>query len=563
LGRRGAVGDDSRVASELDTAAQPDDAVILRALLAERDAAIAERDAAIAERDAALAERDAQLRNAGVEIEKLKIQLAALRRDHYGRSAERFAAEVGQLEMLIGDLEEDQAQGDAAAEGSGHAPNRRGRGGSERSRRPAVRRPLPEHLPRETVVHEPVPACRCGCTDPSRLTRLGEDITEVLEKTPARLKVIRHVRPRYACRACETVLQAPAPDLPVERGRPGPGLMAHVLVSKYLDGLPLYRLSGILAREGVAIERQTLADWVGRGAWWLGPIAEAIGRHALSQRVVWTDDTPIRVLAPGRGRTREGRFWVYAFDPRPWGGAGPPAAFYRYSPDRRGERPRDHLAGFAGWLQADAYAGYEALTRPKGNTPSGITHVACWAHARRKIHDVFEATRSPIAEEALGRIRALYAVEEAITGLAPGKRRAEREARSKPLLTELHSRMEAQRRRLSGKSALGKALQYALSRWDALTRYLEDGRLSIDNNLAERQLRGIAVTRRNFLFVGSDAGGERAAVIYTVAETAKLNGLDPEAYIGDVLDRLARGHPASRLGELLPWNVKAARQAAA
>ena len=247
------------------------------------------------------------------------------------------------------------------------------------------------------MLHEPVLACRCGCTDPARLTRLGEDVTEVLEKIPARLKVIRHVRPRYACRACEAVIQAPAPALPIERGRPGPGLMAHVLVSKYLDGLPLYRLSGILAREGVEIERQTLADWVGHGAWWLRPLAEAIGTYALAQGVIWTDDTPIRVLAPGRGRTRLGRFWVYAFDPRPWGGQesghGPPAAFYCYSPDRKGERPREHLAGYAGWLHADAYAGYDALTAAKGGKPPRISHVACMAHARRELFKVYEVNQ--------------------------------------------------------------------------------------------------------------------------------------------------------------------------
>ncbi len=522
----------------------------MRALLAERDAALAERDAALAERDAARAERDADRLSARLEIEKLKVQLAALRRDRYGRSSERLAAEIGQLEMLIGDLEEDAAEREAAEK------KRRAKGRSDKPRKPALRRPLPAHLPRETVLHEPVLACRCGCTDPARLTCLGEDVTEVLEKIPARLKVIRHVRPRYACRACEAMLQAPAPALPIERGRPGPGLLAHVLVSKYLDGLPLYRLSGILAREGVEIERQTLADWVGHGAWWLGPVAEAIGAHAMAQGVVWTDDTPIRVLAPGHGRTRQARFWVYAFDPRPWGGTGPPAALYRYSPDRKGERPQGHLAGFAGWLHADAYAGHDALTGAKGGKPQRITHVACMAHARRRLFEVYEATKSPIAEEGLRRIGELYAIEATINGQPAEQRRKERQARSKPLLEALHGWMETQRRRLSGKSALGKALQYALGRWDALARYVEDGRLSIDNNLSERLLRGIAVTRKNFLFLGSGAGGERAAIVYTIAETAKLNGLNPEAYIAAVLDRLARGHTIARLDELLPWNIR-------
>jgi transposase len=558
LGRRGAIGDDSCVAPELDSTASPHSAATLRALLAERDAAIAARDAALAERDAALAERDADLLSARLEIEKLKVQLAALRRERYGRSSERLAAEIGQLEMLIGDLEEDAAEREAAAA----EKQRRARGQSDKPRKPALRRPLPEHLPRETVRHEPVLACRCGCTDPARLTCLGEDVTEVLEKTPARLKVIRHVRPRYACRACEAMLQAPAPALPIEKGRPGPGLVAHVLVSKYLDGLPLYRLSGILAREGVAIERQTLADWVGHGAWWLRPVAAAIGTYAMAQGVIWTDDTTIRVLAPGRGKTRIGRFWVYAFDPRPWGGTGPPAALYCYSPDRKGERPREHLAGYAGWLHADAYAGYDALTTAKGGKPPRILHVACWAHARRELFKVYETTKSAIAEEALRRISELYAIEATINGQSPAQRQAARQAQSKPLLDALHACMLQQRRRLSGKSTLGKALQYALSRWDALARYVEDGRLSIDNNLSERLLRGIAVARKNFLFVGSDAGGQRAAIIYTIAETAKLNGLDPETYIAAALDRLASGHPINRIDELLPWNFKASRQPA-
>ena len=507
----------------------------------------------VAERDAALAERDALLLNSRLEIEKLKVQLARARREQYGQSSERLTAEIGQLEMLIGDLEENQAQAAAAAKAAPTTP--------AKPRQQPVRKPLPAHLPRETVLHEPVLTCRCGCTDPARLTRLGEDVTEVLEKLPARLKVIRHVRPRYACRSCEAILQAPAPDLPVERGRPGPGLLAHVLVSKYVDGLPLYRLSGILAREGVEIERQTLADWVGHAAWWLRPLAEAIGRHALAQQVIWTDDTPIRVLAPGRGKTREARVWVYAHDPRPWGGTGPPMAFYRYSADRKGERPQGHLAGFQGWVHADGFAGYNVLWRSQQGQPPVVQHVACWAHARRYLFDEFERTKSPIAEEGLRQIQALYAIEAKINGLPPERRHAERQARSRPLLAALQDWMEAQRRRLSGKSDLGKALQYALGRWDALLRYLDDGRLSIDNNLAERLLRGIAVTRKNFLFLGSNTGGERAAIIYTIAETAKLNGHNPEAYITTVLDRLAKGHLASRIDELLPWNLRPETQA--
>ena len=495
-----------------------------------------------------LAQTRAELGTAAVEIEHLRAQLAAMRRQQYGRSSERLDAEIAQLELRLEDLEESEAERQTAIVDP-PTPTE-----PPKPRAKAVRKPLPDHLARETIVHEPEMVC--GCCDPSKLARLGEDVTEVLEKIPARLKVIRHVRPRYACRMCEQVFQAPAPDLPIERGRPGPGLIAYVAVSKYCDGLPLFRQSVILAREGVEIDRATLADWIGRAAWWLAPLARLVGTTVMAQPVLYTDDTPIRTLAPGTGKTRLSRFWVYAVDARPHAGPGPPAAFYRYSPDRKGERPREHLAGFSGVIHADAFTGYEALYRPELGKPARIQHAACWAHARRKLFEVHEATRSPIAEEALHRIQALYQIEAEITGRPAAQRQAERQARARPLLGELKTWMEAQRRRASGKTALGKALQYALGRWEALTRYADDGRLAIDNNVAERLLRGIAVTRKNFLFLGSDAGGDRAAILYTLIETAKLNGLNPEAYLAYAIDQLARGHLASRLSELLPWNCK-------
>ena len=286
-----------------------------------------------------------------------------------------------------------------------------------------------------------------------------------------------------------------------------------------------------------------------------------IGTTVMAQPVLHTDDTPIRTLAPGTGKTRLARFWVYAVDPRSYAGPAPPAAFYRYSADRMGERPREHLAGFSGVMHADAFSGYDALYRPEPGKPARIQHAACWAHARRKLFEVHEATKSPIAEEALRRIQALYQIEADITGRSAADRQAQRQTRSKPLLGDFKTWMEAQRRRASSKTALGKALQYALARWDALTRYADDGRLAIDNNLAERLLRGIAVTRKNFLFLGSDKGGDRAAILYTLIETAKLNGLNPEAYLAYTIDQLTRG--ASRLSELLPWNCKDAVEARA
>ena len=519
----------------------------------------------VAERDARLAGLEAveiQLKTARLEIEHLKLQLASLRRQRYGRSSEKLDREIDQLEMRLEDLEESLGEQIAAHDKQTEAEPETTEPSKPR-RKAAGRRPLPPHLPREVVVHEPEVSCTCGNCDPARLVKIGETKTEVLEKIPARFKVIQHVRPKYACRMCEVVFQAPAPELPIEKGRPGPGLLANVAVSKYCDGIPLYRQSVILEREGIEIDRATMAEWMGHVAWWVLPVAERIGEYVIGQQVIWTDDTPIRTLAPGNGRTRVSRFWCYAVDPQPYSGPGHPAVFYRYSADRKGERPRGHLEGFSGYLHADAFAGYQALYRGSGNQPPRIIHVACMAHARRKIFEVFDATKSPIAEEALRRIQELYAIEAEIKGQPADQRREQRQKRSKPLLDALHDWMVAQRRRLSGKTPLGKAFQYALSRWDALARYLEDGRLSIDNNLAERLLRGIAVSRKNYLFLGSDRGGERAAAIYTLIESAKLNGLDPEAYLAALLDRMARGHPINRLDELLPWNFHSPLAAAA
>jgi transposase len=496
---------------------------------------------------AQLAERDAALDAANAQIEALSFNLAVLRRRQFGQSSERLAAEIEQLELRLEDLEESRSEQSAKTP----APVK-----AAKPRKPALRKPLPPHLPRETVLHEPEIICVCHSCDRSKLTRLGEDVTEVLEKIPARLKVIRHVRPRYACRICEGVFQAPAPDLPIERGRPGPGLIANVMVAKFCDGLPLHRQSVILAREGIEIDRATLADWMGRAAWWLAPLAVLIGQYVMSLAVIHTDDTTIKVLAPGHGKTRTGRFWVYAADPRIWAATGPPAAFYRYSPDRDGDRPRNHLAGFSGFLHADAYAGYDALYRSSGQMAPRVTHVACFAHARRKFFEVWEATKSPIAEEAVRRIAKLYEIEAEIAGKPADIRLATRIERSRPLLDAFKAWADAQRRRVSGKTALGKAFNYALGRWDELICFATDGRLSIDNNLSERLLRGVAITRKNFMFVGSDRGGDRAAIFYTLIESAKLNSLNPEAYIAAVIDRMAKGHPSKALDALLPWNFK-------
>jgi transposase len=508
---------------EIDFANLPDDADALKVLVR-----------SLAGENAGLM---ADLKANALKIAQLEVRIAKLRRMRFGQSSEKLAHEIEQLELELDELHEDE--------------------GVRASARPAAvqaliekpaRRPLPEHLPRQEEVHEPSCTCpNCG----GAMRRLGEDVTEVLEYVPASFKVIRHVRPKLSCRVCETIVQAPMPSLPIERGKPGPGLLAHVLVSKYADHLPLYRQSGIYAREGVDLERSTLADWVGRSAALLDPLVTALRRQVMASDVVHGDDTPVPVLAPGLGKTKTGRLWAYVRDGRQCGSTSPPAAVYFYSPDRKGEHPQSHLKSFKGVLHADGYAGFNAVFET-----GRVTEAACWAHARRKFFDVHAANGSPIAREALDRIGALYGIEACIRGKPPDGRQRCREEKSLPLLAGLKAWLEIALPKLSGKSDLAKAMRYTVSRWEALTRYIHDGRIEIDNNTAERSIRGIALGRKNYLFAGSDTGGERAAAIYSLIETAKLNGLDPEAYLRDVLTRIA-DHKINRVAELLPWNWSA------
>ena len=483
-----------------------------------------------------------------LHIEQLKAQLALLRRARFGRSSEKLDGEIEQLELLIGDLEE----GAAESAGISHAAQPSAPA-ARRERSIPARKALPAHLPRERVEHEAPCACAfCGGTD---FTTIGTDEREVLEYVPSHFKVIVHARPKVSCRACETIMQQPMPSLPIERGLPGPGLLAHVLVSKYCDHLPLYRQSVIYARDGVDIDRSTMAEWVGHMAFLLDPLAQAIARHVRSGEVLHADDTPVPVLDPGRGKTRTGRLWVAVRDERPWGSGVPPAVFYRYAPDRKAERAEALLGDCRGYLHADAYAGFKSLYEPQPSTGQPrLAEVACWAHARRKIYEVHVATASPAAQTLLKRIGELFAVEDGIRGHAPEVRLAVRVARSMPLLAQMKAEFEAVLCQISGKSSLAQALRYALSRWDALTRYTTDGRLDICNNSAERAIRPLALGRKNWLFAGSDSGGERAATMYTLIETAKLNGLDPGAYLRAVIGRIA-DHPIRRIDELLPWNI--------
>lgn len=497
----------------------------------------------ILEQRVLLAAQQEQLLSREVLIEKLRIELLRLKRMRFGRSSEQLDAKIAQLELTLEELEASKTQIAPAAT----APIAE----EQPERAKPVRKALPPQLPREDVVHAPACSCEsCGAD----LERLGEDVSEVLEYVPSHFKVIRHVRPKFACSKCKSITQSPAPERPIARGLAGPGLLAHVLVSKYCDHLPLYRQREIYARVGVELERSTLADWVGQCSALLTPLSNALNRYVLAGSKLHADDTPVPVLQPGRGTTKHGRLWTYVRDDRASSSSDPPAVWFAYSADRKGVHPRMHLKGFNGVLQADGYAGFDRLFN-EADPKHPIKEAACWAHARRKFYDIHQATQSPIALEALTRIGELYAIEEQIRGQPPDTRQQARAMRAGPKLDELHAWMIKTRASLSKKSDLAGAIHYALSRWRTLTRYCEDGRIEIDNNAAERSLRAIALGRKNYLFAGSDAGGERAAIIYSLLGSAKLNGIDPEGYLRYVLERIAE-HPINRVDDLLPWNLR-------
>jgi len=504
----------------------------------------------LAERAARMS-AEAQARTRTLEVEKLKFLIAKLRHERYGQSAERGAL-LEQLELQLADLEEDAGQAAAAAELAAASAKVEVR---SFTRQKPARRPLPAHLPRERIVHSAPSACPC-CG--GALRKIGEDVTETLEHVPAQWKVIQHVREKFSCRSCEAITQPPAPSHPIARGRAGPNLLAQVLFAKYGLHLPLNRQSAVYAREGIDLDVSTLADWVGAAAATLMPLVETIRAHVFAAERIHADDTTVPVLA--KGKTRTGRLWTYVRDDRPFGGPDPPAAVFFYSRDRGGEHPERHLAGYAGLMQADAYAGFNRLYEA-GRRPGPIIEAACWAHARRKFFDLARLKKAPIAIEAVRRIDALFAIEREINGLTPEERQRRRHQRSRPLVAELESWLREQRARLSAKNETAKAIDYSLKRWPALTRFLDDGRLCLSNNGAERALRGIAVGRHNWTFAGSDVGAERAAAIYTLIETAKLNDVDPRAWLADVLARLP-DHPAKRIREFLPWNWRTAQQPA-
>ena len=497
------------------------------------------------------ARREAEARASGAEtmVAHLKLMIAKLRHDRFGASSERGRKLLDQMELELEELEAAAAEDASSAAKNGTVVQ-------AFTRRKPVRAPLPEHLPRERVIIPGPAACPC-CG--GRLTKLGEAITESLESVPRQWKVVQTVREKFTCRACETITQPPAPFYPIARGRAGPNLLSLILTSKFGDHLPLNRQSEAYAREGINLDVSTLADWVGACTATLAPLVTLIRAHVMAAERIHGDDTTVPVLA--KGKTITGRLWVYLRDDRPFGGRAPPAAMFFYSRDRSGMHPAQHLAGYGGILQADAYAGFNDLYASE-RKPDPIVEALCWAHGRRKLFELAEVAHAPLAIEAVRRIDAIFDVERGINGLPPSQRLAVRREQVVPLVTSLESWMRAARSKMSRHADVAKSMDYMLKRWDAFSRFLDDGRICLTNNAAERALRGIALGRKAWLFAGSDRGGERAAAMYSLIVTARLNNLDPRAWLADVLGRIG-DHPASRIDELLPWNWRTIGAAAA
>jgi len=522
----------------------PDDVDALKALLLKERAEVAAAHAKLSDSDAIIAH--------------LKLQIAKLKREQHGQSSERSSRLIDQLELQLEEVEATASEDDLLAEMAAAKTTQV----AAFTRKKPARKPFPEHLPRERILH-PTPTS-CPCCGGAKLSKLGEDITETLEVIPRSWKVIQHVREKVSCRDCETISQAPAPFHVIPRGWAGPSLLAMILFEKYGQHQPLNRQAERYAHEGVELSLSTLADQVGHCAVALAPLVERLRAYVMRAERLHGDDTTVPVLA--KGKTDIARSWVYVRDDRPFGGTGPPAAMFYYSRDRTGSHVHEHLEGWSGILQADAYSGYNKLYAAD-RQPAPILEAACWAHGRRKffvLADIEAATRakvkgekpamvSPLALEAVRRIDALFDIERTINGKLPEERLAVRQEQSAPLVADLHAWMREHRAGFSRKNDVAKAMDYMLKRWAAFTRFLEDGRICLTNNAAERALRGIALGRKSWLFAGSDRGGQRAAVMYALIVTAKMNDVDPQAWLADVLARIA-DHPASKLDELLPWN---------
>ena len=472
------------------------------------------------------------------EVERLRAIIEVLQRHRFGRRSEQL--DPDQLELSLEEVETALAEAE-------HAKEKASRARADRPRK-TNRGSLPAHLERiEQVVDVESKACPC-CG--GALHRIGEDVAERLDVVPATFRVLVTRRPRYGCRACESaVVQASAPARIVEGGIPTEALIAQVLVAKYADHLPLYRQAQIYARQGVQLDRSTLADWVGRAAWYLRPLRDHVLEGLRRSERLFADETTAPVLDPGRGRTKTGQLWAYARDDRPWGGSDPPIVAYVYAADRRAERPEAHLGDFAGILQVDGYGGYAALARRRQQ----IRLAFCWAHVRRKFYEL--AASSPVATEVLRRIAMLYAIEDEARGCSAEYRQSVRAERSRAIVEDLRQYLDARNAQVSAKAKLGEAIRYALTRWDGLSRFIDDGHIDLDSNTVERSIRPLALNRKNALFAGSDEGGDNWAVIATLIECCKLNTVNPHGWLTETLTRLANGHPANRVGDLMPWTA--------
>jgi transposase len=519
---------------QIDITALPEDSAVLQQMIRDAVTATLQRDARVTELTA--------------EVEKLQALIHKLLRHRFGRRSEQLSPD--QLKLAMEDLEQEAAEQEAAKDAAEQSEEKR------RQRRAAhpLRNlgALPVHLPRDEMVID-VESRECPCCG-GALHLIGETRTEMLDRVPAQLRVKVIRRPRYGCRACgEAVVQAPAPERPIDGGMATEALLAQVLVAKFCDSLPLYRQSEMLKREGIVIHRSTLSGWVGRACWWLRPLHDLVISSVLSSPKVFADDTTLPVLTPGNGKTKTGRLWCYAVDDRPWKGPTHPAAAYIYSEDRKAMHPTAHLVNFRGVLQVDGYNGFANLVT---NRRDGSIQLAfCWAHTRRPFYEFYVATKSPLAAEALARIGKLYEIEAEIRGHPAEHRRAVRQQRSRPIVEALHAWLQEQLPRLSGSSDLAKAMRYALRHWSGLVLFLDDGRIELDTNVVERGMRPVAVTRKNALFAGSDGGAEHWAIAMTLIQTAKLNGVEPLAWLTDVLERLVSGRTKQHeLEQLLPWN---------
>jgi len=475
-----------------------------------------------------------------LENARLRQIIKELQRHRFGRRAETLPED----QLLLGLEEAEQVEADGLEDREQASSDLR----RERTAKRRINRgSLPAHLPRIDVVID-IESHDCPCCG-NGLHRIGEDVSEKLDIVPAQFRVLVTRRPKYACRACEeVVVQAPALARLIEGGLPTEATVAQVLVSKYADHLPLYRQAQIYKRQGIDLDRSTLADWVGRAAWHLRPVHQRLLEHLKASSKLFADETTAPVLDPGRGKTKTGQLWAYARDDRPWQGADPPGVVYVYAPDRKSERPMAHLDGFVGILQVDGYVGYRALAA--GNS---VSLAFCWSHVRRRFYELAAAGPAPIASEVLRRIAELYKIEDDIRGITHEERRAVRQAKSRPIIDSLAPWLTERLSLISQKTKLAEAIRYTISRWDGLIRFINDGRIEIDSNTIERSIRPIALNRKNALFAGSDAGAEHWATIASLIETAKLNDVEPLAYLADVITKIVNGHPNSQLDDLLPW----------